>query len=151
MKRKDYLDYKNLIKPYIDKPIVASMKEFIQHGKITTYEHCMKVTETCFKWNRKFRLKAREDVLVEAAILHDFYLYDWHEDSDDHRLHGFFHPKKAANNAKKYFNVKHKTAKAIESHMWPLTITKIPTSREAWILCLADKYCALKETLFERG
>ena len=38
----------------------------------------------------------------------------------------------------------------IVSHMWPLNITKVPKSREALILCVADKCIALRETLFER-
>ena len=139
-----------LIESYINTPIVQSMKQYIQHGNTTTYEHVMKVTETCFKVNRRWRLNADEEILMSAAVLHDFYLYDWHEDSDDHRLHGFFHAHKAAVNAKKYFDISHKAYKAIESHMWPLTLRKIPTSKEAWILCLSDKWCALAETFSAR-
>ena len=51
---------------------------------------------------------------------------------------------------KKYFNVSNDISKNIESHMWPLNITKIPMTKEAIIVCLADKYCAIIETLFLR-
>ena len=48
------------------------------------------------------------------------------------------------------FNVNQDILQIIESHMWPLNITKIPKSKEAIIVCIADKYCALLETLFLR-
>ena len=38
----------------------------------------------------------------------------------------------------------------IESHMWPLNISRIPHSREAWIVCVADKCVSLYETVFRR-
>lgn len=150
MKEKEREELEKLVKKYTEEPVVQSMKAYVQHGSISTYDHCMQVTETCFSINRRFHLKSDEEQLISAAILHDFYLYDWHEPSEDHRLHGFFHPKKAAENAKKYFDLGERECKAIESHMWPLTLRKIPSSKEAWILCVADKYCALKETLFQR-
>lgn len=34
--------------------------------------------------------------------------------------------------------------------MWPLTFRHIPTCREAVIVCLADKYCAIVESMFHR-
>ena len=34
--------------------------------------------------------------------------------------------------------------------MWPLTFRHIPPCREAVIVCLADKYCAIVESMFRR-
>ncbi len=34
-------------------------------------------------------------------------------------------------------------------HMFPLTLVP-PTCTEAWIVCIADKICAIEETLFNR-
>ena len=34
--------------------------------------------------------------------------------------------------------------------MWPIGITRPPRTREAVVLCIADKYCALLETLLLR-
>ena len=56
----------------------------------------------------------------------------------------------AIENAKKFFNVNDDVQHIIYSHMWPLNLTHLPMSREAWIVCLADKYVARKETIMER-
>ena len=64
-----------------------------------------------------------------------------------HRLHGFFHPIVALKNAKLYFNdINLIEENMISSHMWPLTFRKIPKCREAFLLCMVDKYCSLLET-----
>lgn len=148
---KEQSEFLCLIEEFTDNKLVLQMKNFIQHGNISTYEHCMKVAEISFSLNRKYKLKADEKVLVTSCLLHDFYLYDWHEKSDSHKLHGFTHPSVAAKNAEMYFGIKGKTKRCISTHMWPLTITKIPTSREGWILCAVDKYCALTEVFNKKG
>ena len=38
----------------------------------------------------------------------------------------------------------------IRSHMWPLNPERVPRSKEAWIVCVADKLVSLHETLFRR-
>ena len=104
-----------------------------------------------FKIDRCLSLQSDLKVLLVGAMLHDFYLYDWHNaDRGEHRLHGFRHAKAAAVNAKKYFNVEDKTAQVIISHMWPLNPIRIPRSKEAWIVCAADKCVSVYEVLFKR-
>lgn len=122
------------------------MKKYIQHGVVSTYEHCENVARVCFKINKAIGEKADMETLLRSAFLHDFYLYDWHEKKLKNKIHGFTHPKVAAKNAKKYFNISEKEQQIIRSHMWPLTVFRMPMSREAWILCLADKYCSGLET-----
>ena len=139
-----------LANPYLKDEKVRMMHRYIQHGNISTLKHCVMVAETGFLLNRRLHLGADEKSLVTVSLLHDFYLYDWHEKSDDHKLHGFTHAKTAALNARRYFHITQKEYRAICSHMWPLNLTQIPVSRIGWILCLADKYCAMKETLFHR-
>ena len=80
-------------------------------------------------------------------MLHDLFLYDWHEPDSTHRLHGFTHPVTASQNAKKMCNVNKDVEKIIKSHMWPLTITRIPSTREALLVCIADKIMATKEII----
>lgn len=142
--------FKNIISEYIFNELVLSMRGYIQHGNVTTYEHCVNVALVSFWINRRLKLNSNEKTLVTGALLHDFYLYDWHEKSDSHKLHGFTHSSVAADNAEKYFNVSPKIKRVIYTHMWPLNITKIPSCREGWILCFADKYCALKEVFADK-
>ena len=131
---------------------VQEMKKYVQHGNVTTYEHCEKVAEVSSKIDKMLSLHCDQNTLLTGAMLHDFYLYDWHnEDNGEHRLHGFFHAEKARNNAKKYFNIDEETGHVIDSHMWPLNLSRIPRTKEAWVVCLADKYVSIQETLFRRN
>ncbi|MBQ9065466.1 MAG: HD domain-containing protein [Blautia sp.] len=130
---------------------VQEMKEYVQHGKVSTYDHCRNVAKLSYDIDRMLHLKCDLKVLLTGAMLHDFYLYDWHnDDGGTHRLHGFTHAKTAAEKAKKRFDIDKKTGDVISSHMWPLNPEKIPKSKEAWVVCIADKCASLYETVFRR-
>ena len=95
--------------------------------------------------------------LVGPYELHDFYLYDWHKKGTFHgirrlfEMHGFSHPGCACVNAEKVFHITKKEQSIISSHMWPLTFRHVPSCREAIIVCLADKYCAVVESMFKHS
>ena len=140
----------SILREFIYTKEALRMQHYIQHGRITTYEHCIRVATLSYLINRKLNLGSDERSLVRGAFLHDFYLYDWHDSSQHARLHGFHHPSTALANAEKYYSVNDKERNIIKSHMWPLTITDIPRCREALIVCIADKWCSAQETLFLR-
>ena len=145
---RDLITAQKLINKYTNIPIVASMNNYIQHGSVTTLQHCINVAIISMIIVKYFSIKVNEKDLIEGAMLHDFYLYDWHDGRmREEGLHGFSHPKVAACNAKKYLNVNDKVENIITSHMFPLTITKVPKSKEAIIVSVADKICAIKESL----
>ena len=54
-------------------------------------------------------------------------------------------------NAEQVFHITKKEQSIISSHMWPLTFRHVPSCREAIIVCLADKYCAVVESMFKRS
>jgi uncharacterized protein len=127
------------------------MKRYVQHGSVSTYQHCISVTRLSQRIDRLLHLHSDRRTLTTGAMLHDFYLYDWHhKDGGTHRLHGFRHADTAARNARAYFHIDDRVRHVIECHMWPLNLTRIPHSREAWIVCAADKAVSLYETLFRR-
>lgn len=126
------------------------MRQYIQHGCVTTYEHCMRVAAISFWLNRRLNLGCDEASLVRGAFLHDFYLYDWHQPHPEAGLHGFSHPAIALVNAEQRYTLNDRERNVIRSHMWPLTLLTPPRCREAAVVCVADKMSSATETLFER-
>ena len=127
-----------ILQQYDENPQVQRMREFIQHGDVTTYQHCKNVVRVSFWLNRRLHLHADETSLAVGAFLHDFYLYDWHKRSTFHGLrrlfemHGFSHPGYACVNAQRVFHITKKEQDIIASHMWPLTFRHVPTSIAPW-------------------
>jgi uncharacterized protein len=137
----------NKIKEIEQNKKVFEMQNYIQHGDTNTFVHCISVSYFCYAFAKSKNMKLDYDSLIRGAFLHDFYLYDWHEKSMTHRMHGFIHPTISLENANKYFGDINLIEKnMIESHMWPLTLNKIPKCKEAFILTLVDKYCGFLET-----
>ena len=123
-------------------------KEFMQHGSTSVYAHCIFVASKCMEMADSLNRKVDKKQLCRAALLHDYFKYDWHEYGKEnglHKLHGIYHPTYAAENAINDFGISTKEENAIRSHMWPLGFA-FPHSKEAWILFMADKNCALLET-----
>ncbi len=118
----------------------------IQHGDTTVLLHCMAVAYFSLKLARLLRLSCDRKSLVRGALLHDYFLYDWHIPSRSHRLHGFHHPAVALRNAQADLTLTDKEQDIIVHHMFPLT-PRPPRSREALLVCLVDKGCGLYETV----
>ena len=125
------------------------MKEYTQHGDTSVFEHTVSVAKhsllIAMSIEKIFRKKVDRRSLVRGALLHDYFLYDWHEKRKGHNIHGFTHPGKALENARRDFEINDVEADVIKKHMFPLTI--IPPKRlESFIVCVADKWCAICET-----
>lgn len=123
-------------------------KSFIQHGSTSVYEHSFSVAIMCVLLASLLPLKINHKSLVKGALLHDYFLYDWHKHEKWHKWHGFRHPEFARKNAKRDFDINHIEENMISSHMFPMTPT-FPKYKESIILCLSDKICATKE-IFNR-
>ncbi len=120
--------------------------QFMQHGDISVCEHCISVAYMSVFIARRLKLNVDYRALIRGALLHDYFLYDWHEKDASHSLHGFRHPRKAVENAQRDFKLSVKEQNIILRHMFPLTVIP-PACQEAWIVCIADKICAAAETM----
>jgi uncharacterized protein len=121
-------------------------KEFMQHGQLSCYCHSLFVAYISLKIVKALHLNANERSLIRGALLHDYFLYDWHIPSSYNRRHAFSHPRRAYENAIQDFELNELERDIILKHMFPLTL-KLPRYRESYIVLLADKYCAVYETL----
>ena len=124
----------------------TATRRCIQHGKVSVYAHCVSVADTACVLAETLHLRVNERALIRGALLHDYFLYDWHNPDNGHRLHGFSHPYTSIKNAKRDYSITKREADIIVKHMFPLTIVP-PQTKEAWIVCLADKICAGEETI----
>lgn len=126
-----------------------STKNYIQHAKISVFTHTVMVARYSVRFARFFHIRCDMKALVRGALLHDFFLYDWHikKAKEIGGLHGFVHPVIAEKNASEHFQLSKRERDVIIRHMWPLTITRIPINKEGWIVSLIDKHCSLLETL----
>lgn len=129
---------------------VRSMAHFVQHAEVSTLEHSFSVAYVSFWTCERFHLSADRRSLIRGAMLHDFFLYDWHTDGGDRKgLHGFTHPRTALRNAEARFALTDHERDIILKHMWPLT-PAFPKYGESYLVSAADKYCSLVETLRRR-
>lgn len=133
-------------KDILDSKSIQIQKQCLQHGKRTVFEHSLAVALMCLTINEFLHLKLNERRLIRGALLHDYFLYDWHVKDKSHRLHGFRHPYFALENARKEYELDPVLEDMIVKHMFPL-IPIPPKYKESWVLCIADKICASKETI----
>lgn len=125
------------------------LKDFTQHGDTSVHTHVLNVAWWAETLADKLPFKTDREALVKGALLHDYFLYDWH-DKHGHSPHGFTHPSTALENAREDFEISNKEADIIKKHMWPLTVIP-PKHVEGWLVTLADKIATWEETLGRRS
>lgn len=123
-------------------------KGYIQHGNMTVNSHSLNVARCSLAISEKLHIDCNRRELIRGALLHDYFLYDWHDKDYEqpHRLHGFYHPGVALKNASREYKLTPRERDIIKKHMWPLTVMP-PMCREAWLVMAADKWCSFMETV----
>lgn len=68
---------------YLQDSAVCSMDEYVQHGTTSTLQHCLSVVHISCAMAEKLHIRVNYENLIVGALLHDFYLYDWHTHQDE--------------------------------------------------------------------
>ncbi len=139
----DLAEYLPCVRELFSDRAVLSMDEYLSHGNITTLEHSIYVSFLSFLVCRRLGLDYR--AAARGGLLHDFYLYDWHDNTHP-RWHGFKHAAYALKNAEQRFALTKKERDIIRKHMFPLNLSP-PHCLESLIVNCVDKYCAFAETV----
>lgn len=124
-----------------------SMKKYIAHSNVSVYEHSIHVAKECYEYVIRKEIDCDLKALIKAALLHDYYLYDWHK-TPKFTFHGFKHAITSAKNAERDYGLTPKEKNIIQSHMYPLNPLRFPKCKEAWILIRADRIISLREIFF---
>lgn len=125
---------------------LAAEEAFIQHGNTSCLLHSLAVAYYCYSIAKKLGfIEFRLSELVRGALLHDYFLYDWHiSPRQKNGLHGFSHPFTAFYNALFDFELSEIERDIITRHMFPL-VPLIPRFKESMLVSLVDKVCSLYE------
>lgn len=117
----------------------------IQHHNSNTFAHQVQVAVLAIMYARRYQIKVDVRSLIRAALLHDYYLYCWHDKAHRPKGHAHHHGETAVENAKRDFGIDDFTAEIMIRHMWPINVFKFPRIKEAWILVWADKKATFRE------
>lgn len=117
------------------------LHQYVHHHWTNRLMHSVNVSY--ISWLIAKKLGCDEKAAARAGLLHDFCPYDFKEKTPTGEHQAFYHPKAAAQNSREVFAVSDREMDAILTHMFPLG--PVPKNREAWIITVADKICAVME------
>lgn len=141
-------ELEEIYKEYLNNDKVKQMQSINMHRGSNCYIHSFLVAKLSIKRAlRRKRKKLNLKSILIAAILHDYYLYDWRENRKLLKGHAKRHPFIAANNAMNDFNITPFIKDIIESHMWPYNFKYFPKTTEARIVANADTHIAFIEAM----
>ena len=110
--------YECILKDVEEKSRFLESKQWIQHGITTIYEHSQNVALKCLELANKFKWKIDESSMIRGALLHDYFLYDWHNKKTRVNPHGYLHPGVALKNALKVYDLNKTEIDIIKHHLF---------------------------------
>ena len=121
------------------------MKQYRHHIRGSAYDHSVGLAYLCYQHYRRHGAAVPLHQLLRGALLHDFYLYDRKNKAEAVRFHGFVHPRRALQNARRYYGpLSAAEEDMILHHMFPLTPVP-PCTSAGWLICFYDKVAAVRD------
>lgn len=142
----DGMLFSDCVSDILENEEVQGLAGFMHHMSVDRLQHVTSVAFLSYLLCRRLGLDYRS--AARGAMLHDLFYYNRSGSGDKSvKFHTFRHPGTALENARRIFDLTPKEESIIKRHMWPVTLTP-PTNREAFIVCMADKYCAILEAYY---
>lgn len=140
-------EYIKIVKDIINSDEFIKRKTYTHHGKITVYDHSLKVSLLSYRLAKRLHLDFKSAAI--GGILHDMYYNPWQNSTIKKPLlkkHGFVHAGEALENSKKLYpeHMNIKIEDIIKKHMFPLNIS-LPKYKESWIVTFCDKIVATND------
>ncbi|MBQ8342355.1 MAG: HD family phosphohydrolase [Clostridia bacterium] len=140
------MEFYRMVRDIVKTDEFLQMKHYKHHVKGSVYDHSVKVAYLCYLHHKRFGTKIDLAEFVRGALLHDYYLYDWHDMAPGRRLHLFTHPKAALKNATEHYpELTAVQRDMIRSHMFPITPHTLPKTKAGWLICFYDKVAAFSD------
>ncbi|MCM1523124.1 MAG: HD family phosphohydrolase [Ruminococcus sp.] len=142
--------YYETVADLLDSEVVQQMRQYMHHGHTTCFQHCLNVSYYNYIFCKLLSLDARAG--ARAGLLHDLFLYDWHEyvKGKGQKFHGWTHAGTALANVRKYFEITPMEADIIQKHMFPMNIA-LPKYKETVVIICVDKMCGAWEVMAHWG
>lgn len=135
--------YIEIVNDILEHREFVKTKEIIHHGK-NRYDHSVRVSYYSYKMAKYLNLDYVE--VARAGLLHDFFLVDNEAISLKETVDTLFnHPKYAVAFSEKYFDLSDKEKDIIISHMFPISLIRIPRYAESWLVNIVDNGVSIIE------
>lgn len=123
---------------------------------MSVHSHSISVAECSLSIREKLQklgIRSEERDIIRGALLHDYFLYDWHNHIHKkgwRNLHGFTHPETALNNARKEYQLSPREQDIIKKPYVAAHIGAASVQGSLDLVTAADKYCSFLETVEPR-
>lgn len=135
------INYYKLVDDIINDNDFKKINNCVHHG-ISRFDHSCRVSYFSYKVTKLLGLNYKE--VARAGLLHDFFLSE-NITNIEKMKSMFLHSKKSLKNSEDFFSLSEREKDIIFTHMFPLTINRVPRYMESWIVSFVDKIVAIYE------